>query len=133
MARSIAQITLMGYVGYKNELKYVGDNSLAVLELSIANSRKEKGISVTDWYKITVFGKVATNVDPFLYKGDLVLVIGQPVFNEYNGKTTIMIRAQSLEVISHKDDNTKTAEPNNAEPNNAEPNNAEPNNADVPF
>ena len=111
MARSIAQITLMGYVGYKNELKYVGENSLAILELSVANSRKEKGESVTDWYKITVFGKVATNIDPFLLKGDLVLVMGQPVFNEYNGKTTVMIRAQSLEVISHKSDNTKDTKP----------------------
>ncbi len=112
MARSVAQITLMGYVGYKNDLKYVGENSLAILEVSVAHSRKEKLVQTTDWYKVTIFGNVATNVDKFINKGDLVLVIGQPVFSEYNGKTTINIRATSVEVISLKKNSQENTEAN---------------------
>lgn len=75
-------ITIAGTVGKDPELKRVGDND--VLSFTVADSQgREKP---TIWWSCQLWGKRATTMQQYLFKGSKVTVTGQVTEREYTAK-----------------------------------------------
>lgn len=78
------QVTLLGNVGRDPELRYT-PTGMAVCNFSIAVNRSRtdrntnERIDETTWWKITVWGVQAENVNQYVKKGQRVLVVGSRV------------------------------------------------------
>src|SRR5688500_7456925 len=76
MSASLNRVTLIGNLGADPELKSAGSTS--VCNLSIATSYKPKDKEeITEWHRVTVFGKTAENCAKYLQKGRSVYVDGR--------------------------------------------------------
>lgn len=72
------QITILGYIGKKPELRYTG-NGVAVTTLNVATTNKYKDKEETTWFNVSVWGNQAENCVTYLDKGSMVLVVGRLV------------------------------------------------------
>lgn len=108
----INNVILIGRVVHNvKELKYTNNNT-AVMELSIAvNKNKEK----TSFFDISVFGKLAETIKPYIAKGKQIAVQGtlEQQTWEKDGKkhSKVVIIANSIQLLGSKQDSTPNAEP----------------------
>ena len=81
-----ASISILGNTGSDAELRY-SDQGLPIASFSIAsNSFKntpEGRVQITEWFKVTAFGKVAETVAAHVKKGTHLLVLGRLTFNPW--------------------------------------------------
>jgi single-strand DNA-binding protein len=75
------EITLIGNLGREAELRYIPSGS-AVCDFSLAVNREYKNsageqIKETAWFRVSVWGKYAEAINPYLTKGKQVLVVGR--------------------------------------------------------
>lgn len=74
------QVVLIGRLGGDPELRFT-KTSLPVCKFSLATEHRFKSgdewKSVTDWHKVTIFGKKAEWAERDLRKGDQVTVVGR--------------------------------------------------------
>lgn len=76
------KLVIVGRLGRDPELRYMADGT-AVASLSVASDRKwtdrstSQPVSETTWFRVSVWGKQAENVNQYLSKGKLVLVEGR--------------------------------------------------------
>ncbi len=93
--------TVSGNVGRDAELKRVGDGE--VLEFSVASTRREKGEKLTDWIRVSLWGKRAVALAPHITKGSRVAVRGSLHGRAYAGKDgpaiSLEMRADDLELL----------------------------------
>ncbi len=59
------------------------DTFSAGCKFSVATNRKSKGEEVTDWHRVTVFGKQADFAAKYFKKGSLVIVTGEIHYSTY--------------------------------------------------
>ena len=83
-----------GNVGEVKELKHVGEKKTAVIKFSVAVA---KDGDKTVWWNCEAWGKLATYVDIFVDKGDVVMVTGTWKSHEYEGKTYNTLSADFLQ------------------------------------
>lgn len=79
------EVFLKGNIGRDPELKYTQSN-LAILEFSVATSRKKGQGWVTDWHRVVYFGDKAAEVSKYLRSGSKVFVKGTYNVEEYTAK-----------------------------------------------
>ena len=92
-------VELIGRVGKGPELRYTPSNK-AVVKLSIATN--ELGKDKTTWHTVTVWDKVAENVEKYVKKGDLLFVQGRMEYTEKDGKHYTAVVIQNMQFLSSK-------------------------------
>lgn len=107
----INNVILIGRVVHNiKELKYTNNNT-AIMELSIAvNKNKDKA----SFFDISVFGKLAETIKPFIAKGKQIAVQGtlEQQTWEKDGKkhSKVVIIANSIQLLGSRQDSTPNEE-----------------------
>jgi single-strand DNA-binding protein len=77
---SVNRVLLVGHLGRDAEMKFTA-NGTAVSKFSLATTeRRKKGDQwedATEWHRVTLFGKSADALQPYLVKGKQVCVEGR--------------------------------------------------------
>ncbi len=74
-------ITIIGWLGRDPEMRYM-PNGDPVTSMNVAtdrqyNDKSGQKVKETTWFRVSVFGKQAENVNQYLHKGSMVLVEGR--------------------------------------------------------
>ena len=106
MASGINKIILVGNLGRNPDIHY-SKAGMPVCTLSLAVSDRVKGKGedeswneVTEWFRVTAFGRVAETAAQFLAKGRQVYVEGRLKTEKYQGKDGV--NRTSVEVIANE-------------------------------
>lgn len=108
-------VTVVGNIGRVEELKHVGSDNTAVLNLSIASNRFSKDGSATVWYRAAIWGKLAESLAPHITVGKTMAIVGTLQFDLetggprlYEGKNgtgaSFEIKVDKIEFVGKKDD-----------------------------
>lgn len=114
MGRSVNKVTIIGTLGQDPEMKFMPNNT-AVVNLSVATDEsytsKETGqkTEVTEWHRITAYGKLAEIIDQYLKKGSKAYFEGKLKTREWEKDgvkryTTEIIASEMTMLDSKKDD-----------------------------
>ncbi|HHN75428.1 MAG TPA: single-stranded DNA-binding protein [Acidobacteria bacterium] len=105
---SMAKITIIGNLGRDAELKYLGSGT-PVAEFSVATNEQWKDRSGnpqehTQWFRISLWGKQAESLKPYLLKGKQVYVDGRLRVREYNDRDgnkrfSCDVRADTIQLL----------------------------------
>ncbi len=92
-------ITITGALGRDAELKRTktGDE---VLSFPVGVSQGYGDNKTTNWYRCSMWGKRAVNLQQYLMKGVKVAVAGEMKTGEYEGKTQLNIDVATLDFMS---------------------------------
>ena len=106
MASGINKIILVGNLGRNPDIHY-SKAGMPVCTLSLAVSDRVKGKGeneswneVTEWFRVTAFGRLAETAAQFLVKGRQVYVEGRLKTEKYQGKDGV--NRTSVEVIANE-------------------------------
>ena len=80
---NFAQIA--GHIGKDPETRFTTDGK-KVTSFSVATNKKKKGVDVTTWYRVTVWGDQFEKMMPYLKKGSGVMVVGDLEVRPYTDK-----------------------------------------------
>ena len=115
------QVVLIGRLTKDPEVRYTSGSQMAVCTFTVAIDRPTKpgADKVTDFPRVTVFGKSAENCEKFLAKGRLVGVQGRLQTGSYTNKdgatvyTTDVVadRVEFLEWGDNKKNNSQGSRP----------------------
>jgi single-strand DNA-binding protein len=91
-------ITIAGNIGKDAELRNTqgGDS---VTGFSVAVESREGREKSTMWFDVSIWGKRADALTPYLTKGTRVAVSGDLGTREYNGKTYLTVRASEVTLL----------------------------------
>ena len=110
----VNEITIVGNVGNKKELKSVGTTT--VIQFSVATSEYSKTAENnrrTLWHNVKAWGKQAEYVDKYLGVGDMVAIHGRINYDEYekNGEKKFFteIVASSVTTLKRSEKNQEPA------------------------
>lgn len=103
---SLAKMILVGNLGRDAELRYTPKGT-PVLEFSLAtNERWTDAVGaqqeLTQWFRVTVWGRQAESLKPFLVKGKQVLVEGRfrsREFTDRDGKHRVSLEVRSDQLL----------------------------------
>lgn len=101
MGRSVNKVQIIGTLGRDPEMKYM-PNGNAVVTVSVATDEsyndKNTGqkVEVTEWHRLTAFGKLAEIIGQYLKKGSKAYFEGKLKTNEYEKDG---IKRYSTEII----------------------------------
>ena len=116
MAKDICSVVCVGNLvrdcgSNERDFAYL-QNGTAVAHISIANNQPKKKADgswedVTSYFDITIFGKTAENLKPYLLKGQKICVQGtlkQERWQDQSGKTNsrIVILANDVQLVGAK-------------------------------
>lgn len=98
-------LSIIGNVGREPELKTLGQYEVETF--SVAVTEKVKGENVTEWIRVSAFGKLSEIVEKFVHKGSKIYVSGNLNINRYTDKngtdhTDIGITAEKIELLDSK-------------------------------
>lgn len=107
------KLTIVGRVGKDAVVRYT-QNGQAVANFSVATSETWKDQSgerheETQWFDVTMWGKMAEAVSPYILKGQLVLVSGPIKSRQYEAKdgsrgTSWTVTANELKLLGSRND-----------------------------
>lgn len=108
---SVNKVIIVGNLGRDPEVRYSPDGS-AVANVSVATSYKSKDRStgeqkeLTEWHRISFFGRLAEIVDQYLRKGSSIYVEGRLQTRKYTDKDgvekyTTGIIAESMQMLGN--------------------------------
>lgn len=102
------RFVVVGNLGRDAELDQT-KNGTATAKFSVASSEKVNGELSTTWFRVTLFGKLATALAPMLTKGKQVLVDGRLRVSEYtdkdgNKRTSVDVIADNVNLLGKKED-----------------------------
>lgn len=88
-------VTVAGRVGSDAIVRNTqgGDS---VCSFSVAVDQREGKERLTNWWRVSLWGKRGEALAPYLLKGASVTVIGSFSVSEYEGKTQLNIRASEI-------------------------------------
>lgn len=89
------KVILIGRLGKDPELRMT-QNNLAVVNFSLATSRKYKGEEQTEWHNIVCFSKTAEIAEKYLTKGSLVAIDGQIQTKNYEKDGQTIYRTEII-------------------------------------
>lgn len=102
---SYHNITIVGNLGRDPEMRYT-DSGTAVCSLNVATNktytdRNGQQVKKTCWFRVSVFGKQAENVNNYLKKGSLVLVEGEMNAGE-DGNPKVYVKHDGTHAASYE-------------------------------
>lgn len=108
---SFNKIIIIGHLGRDQEMRYTPQGT-AVSNFSIATSERRKDRSgemqeMTTWFKVSVWGKQAEAVSPYLLKGRQVYVEGRLRTEEYtdrdgNKRISLEVTASDIQLLGSR-------------------------------
>lgn len=113
---NLNSLQIIGNVGATSELRYT-PNGKPVTNFSVATNRKytrdDKVIEETDWFSVTVFGKLAEICSQFVKKSQLVFVSGRVSLHEWDGqdgqkRSRLEVHANRVIFLSRTSDKSAT-------------------------
>ena len=87
------EVNLIGNVGQQPETRST-NNGGTIMKLSLATSEKWKDKNSgekkekTEWHRVSIFGKTAENLSPYINQGDKLFVRGKVVTSKYQDKNS---------------------------------------------
>jgi single-strand DNA-binding protein len=105
MARgTVNKVIILGRVGQDPELKSTTNSqvvnlSIATNELGPKNENNQRS-DTTEWHRVTIFGKMAENVNTYVKKGSLVYVEGRLQTNKWTD--TNGVERYSTDIIANE-------------------------------
>lgn len=114
------KITITGGLGRDGELKTTkaGED---VLTFPVGVSQGFGDSKTTNWYRCSMWGKRARNLQQYLLKGAKVAVAGSLQIGEYEGKTQLNITVDEVEFMSRADNQKPLSSHNVAKSNGYQP------------
>jgi single-strand DNA-binding protein len=98
----VNKITLIGNLGRDPEIRYA-QSGMAICKLSLAVTERVKDgdgwKDATEWFRVTLFSKMAENAAQYLQKGRQVYVDGRLKSSKYQDKEGV--ERTSIEVIAN--------------------------------
>lgn len=88
-------ITITGRVGGDAETRQAGQNN--VTNFNCAVDQFASGEKTTNWFRVAIWGDRGGKLQQYIKKGDKVVVTGELVIGEYNGKPQYEIRASDVD------------------------------------
>lgn len=84
-------ITLNGRISADAEIRQAGSSDVTTFNLAVDQGWGDK--KVTNWFRIQIWGKKGSGMQPYLLKGSQVTVVGELEIGEYNGKPQYQVNA----------------------------------------
>jgi single-strand DNA-binding protein len=82
----VNRVTLIGNVGKEPEVRYTQKGD-AILSFSLATTERDKDKNeVTQWHRVTIFGKLADALKDYITKGQQLYVEGQLQYSDWTDK-----------------------------------------------
>jgi single-strand DNA-binding protein len=91
-------ITIAGRLGRDAELRNTQSGD-AVCNFSVAVDVRQGREKVTNWWRVSLWGKRAEALNQYLTKGASVTVMGEFSLTEYEGKPQLNIRANEIALL----------------------------------
>jgi len=91
-------ITIAGRIGRDAELRST-QNGDQVCNFSVAVETRQGREKVTNWWRVSLWGKRGEALTPYLTKGSAVAVIGGFELGEYDGKPQLNVRASEVTLL----------------------------------
>lgn len=88
-------ITIAGRLGKDAELRNTNGGD-AVCSFSVAVDSRQNREKVTNWFRVSLWGKRGEALNQYLTKGSSVTVIGEFSLGEYDGKPQLNVRASEV-------------------------------------
>jgi single-strand DNA-binding protein len=89
-------ITVSGNIGSDAVLRQTqGGDNVCSFNVGVRQGWGDK--ASTNWYRCNVWGKRATTINEYLFKGVKVFVVGELTIGEYQGKPQYEIRVNDVE------------------------------------
>lgn len=82
---------VMGRIGRDPESRFTSGGQ-KVTTFSVAVNKKKKGVDVTNWYRVTVWGDQFDKMMPYVKKGSLIVAMGEleaSIYTDKEGKPQI--------------------------------------------
>ena len=114
------KLLITGALGRDGELKTTkaGED---VLTFPVGVSQGFGDSKTTNWYRCSMWGKRARNLQQYLLKGAKVAVAGSLQIGEYEGKTQLNITVDEVEFMSRADNQKPLSSRNVAKSNGYQP------------
>ena len=93
------RVIIAGNLGSDPEMRFT-KNGTAMTRFSVATNRKFGGNDLTNWWRVTVFGKQAETCNQYLQKGRGVLVEGTLSSDESSGGPAVWQRSDGTYAAS---------------------------------
>ena len=112
MARGVNKVILIGNLGRDPELSYLPSGT-AVARLSVATTEGRKNAEgnwedVTEWHRVSVFGKTAETAGQYMSKGQQVYIEGKITYGSYEKdgikRYTTDIIAFKVQLLGRRED-----------------------------
>ena len=87
----VQAITITGRLGGDAEQRPVGSDTVTSFNMAVDQGYGDK--RVTNWFRVSVWGKKGAGAAPYLLKSGIVTVVGELEIGEYNGKPQYNVRA----------------------------------------
>lgn len=110
---SMAKIIVVGNLGRDGELKYLGSGT-PVIDFPVAVNERWRDQSGnqqehTQWFRVSLFGKQAESLKPYLLKGKLIYADGRLRVREYtdregNQRYSCDVRADNVQLLGGRRD-----------------------------
>ena len=91
---NLNQINLVGRIGQAPEIKYFTSGSV-LAKVNLAVNRRSKD-EAPDWFALEFWGKQAEIVGNYVQKGSLIGIEGELKLDEWNDKSTGMLRSKPV-------------------------------------
>ena len=102
-------ITIAGRLGRDAELRTT--NGDPVLGFTVAVDARKGRDKVTNWWRVSLWGKRGEALAQYLTKGTSVTVTGEFSLDEYDGKPQLNIRANEIALQGGKPDGGQERKP----------------------
>ena len=87
--------SFVGNVGNDAEVRTAAGNP--VCDFNVAVSQGFGDSKVTNWLRVSLWGKRAESLSPYIKKGAKVFVTGELTTDEYQGKQQLRVRADRVD------------------------------------
>ena len=87
-------ITVSGRTSADAEVRNVNGNDVTEIRLAVDQGWGDK--RVTNWFRVSIWGKKGSGAAPYILKGSQITVIGELEIGEFNGKPQYNIRASDF-------------------------------------
>jgi len=107
------QMTLVGRAGADAEKRYT-EKGTAVASVNVATDVGWGDNKSTQWFKVTLWGKLAENVSEYITKGKQIFVQGELTASEWTTnegqqRTTLEVKADTIKLLGSQQERTETA------------------------
>ncbi len=92
-------LSIAGNVGKDAESRVAGSSVVCNFSVAVSGFDFRKKEKTTTWVRVAVWGKRGEQLAKLITKGSKVAVSGEMTLSEYQGKTTVELKAQDVTLL----------------------------------